>query len=148
MSRKTWGLLALAICAFAVRLAVVYALPQHLDRPQTYEHGEIARNVLAGRGFVVTFLGQEGPTSQQAPFVPYLLAAVYAVSGVDSVESLVTFQVLQCLSGVALVLGVIGVKMLLPIVGVHVDPIASLAIVVAIIAVSIGASILRPAPRS
>ncbi len=104
MSRKTLGLLALAACAFALRLAVVYVLPQHLDRPQTYEHGEIARNVLAGRGFVVTFLGQEGPTSQQAPFVPFLLAAVYAVTGVDSVESLVTFQVLQCLSGVALVL--------------------------------------------
>lgn len=104
MSRKTLGLLALAACALALRLAVVYALPQHMDRPQTYEHGEIARNLLAGRGFVVTFLGQEGPTSQQAPFVPLLLAAVYSVTGIDSVESLVTFQVLQCLAGVALVL--------------------------------------------
>ena len=84
------------------------------------------------------------------PFI-VLTSTTFAMCGLRSLYFLLAdakerFHYLSY--GVALVLGVIGVKMLLPIVGVHVDPIASLAIVVAIIAVSIGASILRPAPRS
>ncbi len=37
----------------------------------TYEHGEIAANLLAGRGFSVRYLGADGPTSQQAPAYPF-----------------------------------------------------------------------------
>lgn len=106
MSRRN-SLLLLALFAFALRLAAVIVLYRPLDRPQTYEHGEIARNLLDGRGFTVTFLGVEGPTSQQAPWVPYLLATAYRLVGIDSPQALLLVQVLQCFAGAGLVLAVV-----------------------------------------
>src|SRR5690606_5301365 len=66
--------------ALALRVAAIFALDSH-HVAFTYEHGEIAENLLAGRGFTVRFLGGEGPTSQQAPAYPILLAAIYAALG-------------------------------------------------------------------
>ena len=65
----------------AMRVAVVMALGFGGEGPRTYEHGEIAANLVAGRGFTVAFLGAEGPTSQQAPFYPVLLAGAYWLFG-------------------------------------------------------------------
>ena len=64
-SRTTSGILLLAVVAFALRIAAVWLVGDATTGPVTYEHGEIARNLLAGRGFTVKFLGVEGPTSQQ-----------------------------------------------------------------------------------
>jgi len=86
---------------------MVWTLAGESARPVTYEHGEIADNLLAGRGFTVKFLGVTGATSQQAPFYPTVLAASYGVFGTGSPRALLAVQVLQALAGTALVLTVV-----------------------------------------
>lgn len=98
--------IALAILAFTVRLAAVLALQSYAE-PFTYEHGEIAKNLLAGRGFTVRYLGQDGPTSQQAPLYPAMLAAAYAAFGQESPAAHFAIQLLQCLAGAATALAVV-----------------------------------------
>jgi hypothetical protein len=89
--------------ALLLRLATVAILFQRMDRPVTYEHGEIAARLLNGEGFSVEFLGQVGPTSQQAPLYPLALAALYALFGVHSPAAILTLQLIQCLAGTLLV---------------------------------------------
>ncbi|MBA4019523.1 MAG: hypothetical protein C0483_20350 [Pirellula sp.] len=101
--RAPWLMLAVAL---ALRLAAIVALPLPADRPATYEHGAIAESLLAGRGFSVWYLGTEGPTSQQAPWVPLVLAGCYGLFGVGTPAALYAYQLLQCLAGVALVAAV------------------------------------------
>lgn len=110
MSRhsKLFLLTLLALVALAARLAATSLLGGREPASGiTYEHGEIAENLVAGRGFAVRFLGATGPTSQQAPFYPLLLAGVYRVFGVDTSASLLAMQVLQALAGTMLVLCVV-----------------------------------------
>lgn len=102
-SRTAWGTAALLLLALGLRVAAVVVLSGEHRGPITYEHGEIAENLLAGRGFTVTFLGSEGPTSQQAPLYPALLALLYALFGAGSTAAIVTLQLLQCLAGTLLV---------------------------------------------
>lgn len=99
-------LILLGLLALGLRVGVVAALWGEHAGPIGYEHDEIARNLLAGKGFTVDFLGHEGPTSQQAPFYPMLLAAVYACFGAGSAASILCVQLLQCLAGTAIVLAV------------------------------------------
>ncbi len=94
--RWTWGLIALGVAA---RAAAVLALQSHLVPHSTFEHGEIAANLLAGRGFSVEFLGADGPTSQQAPLYPLLVAAAYAVGGVGTPRALLILELGQALLG-------------------------------------------------
>ena len=94
------GLLALAFCA---RISVVFLLDSPGTGPLTYEHGRIAENLLAGRGFSIAYLGAEGPTSQQAPFYPFFLAGIYSLFGVGTHTSLLAAQLAQCAAGTALV---------------------------------------------
>lgn len=71
----------------------------------TYEHGEIARNLLAGHGFSVELLGTWGVTSQQAPVVPLMLAGCYWLLGVGTAAAHWLFFVIQCIEGGALAAG-------------------------------------------
>jgi hypothetical protein len=100
----TGGIVGLAI---AVRIAAVLVLQSHHVPRSTYEHGEIAANLLAGRGFAIRFLGADGPTSQQAPVYPGLLAIAYAIGGVDTPRALLLLELAQALLGGLLVLGVV-----------------------------------------
>src|SRR6201999_1982809 len=79
--RWTWALITLAVAA---RAAAVLALQSHLVPRSTFEHGEIAANLLDGRGFSVKFLGANGPTSQQAPIYPVVVAGAYALGGIGT----------------------------------------------------------------
>ncbi|HVX64685.1 MAG TPA: hypothetical protein VHC19_28960, partial [Pirellulales bacterium] len=106
--RRILGLALLALAAFGLRLGVVACLAKASPAAVTYEHGEIAENLLAGRGFTVKFLGVEGPTSQQAPFYPALLAGCYWLFGPASTAALLAMQILQCAAGAALALVVVG----------------------------------------
>lgn len=106
-SRTVLLLAVLALGALGLRVGAVLALRTEHARPLGYEHSRIAENLLAGRGFSIEFLGVEGPTSQQAPFYPFLLAAVYSALGVGSPQSLLFVQLLQCVAGTALVLAVV-----------------------------------------
>ena len=101
------GLLLLATVALGVRVALVLVLRSDLLPDTTYEHGVIAENLLAGRGFRVWFLGTEGPTSQQAPVYPFLLAGVYWLFGGECSQALLAMQLLQCLAGTGLVLSLV-----------------------------------------
>jgi hypothetical protein len=109
MSRhpKLFFLAILTCVALGSRLAVIWLVGGRDTPGITYEHGEIAENILAGRGFSVTFLGSGGPTSQQAPFYPALLACAYRVFGVGSVGSLLAIQIVQAAAGTLLVLCVV-----------------------------------------
>ena len=110
MSRhpKLLFLAVLTFVALASRLATIWLVGER-DAASgiTYEHGEIAENLLSGRGFSVTFLGTSGPTSQQAPFYPAVVAAVYSCFGVASPGSLLAMQILQAVAGTLLVLCVV-----------------------------------------
>ena len=98
--RVVIGLIVLAISA---RAAAVLVLQSHEVPHSTYEHGEIASNLLAGRGFSVKFLGADGPTSQQAPAYPALVAGAYALGGVGTPRALLILELGQALLGGALV---------------------------------------------
>jgi hypothetical protein len=105
-SRTTIGLLLLAGLALGLRVGLVLALAGPHTESLSYEHGRIAANLLSGRGFRIEFLGTDGPTSQQAPFYPLLLAAAYGVLGVETPQAILAVQLLQCLAGTGLVLTV------------------------------------------
>jgi hypothetical protein len=97
------SIIALAI---AVRIVAVLVLRNHEVARSTYEHGEIAANLLAGRGFSMQFLGSDGPTSQQAPIYPLIVAGAYAIGGVGTPRALLLLELGQCVLGGILVWGV------------------------------------------
>ena len=101
------GLVLLGSLALTLRICLVLAVSRESSRPLAFEHGRIAENLLAGRGFSITFLGTEGPTSQQAPFYPVLLAAAYRAFGVAKPAAILAVQLLQCVVGTGLVLAVV-----------------------------------------
>ncbi len=102
--RMAWGLIVLAV---AVRAAAVLVLQSHTVPNSTYEHGEIAANLVAGRGFSVRFLGADEPTSQQAPVYPILVAGSYALGGVGTPRALLLLELGQAALGGFLVAGVL-----------------------------------------
>ncbi len=97
---------AVIVLAIAARGAAAFILRNHEVPRSTYEHGEIAANLLAGRGFSIRFLGADGPTSQQAPVYPVVVAAAYAIGGVETPRSLLIVELAQCLLGGLLAWGV------------------------------------------
>ena len=99
--------IGLVVLAIAARIAAVLVLQSHTVPHSTYEHGEIASNLLAGRGFSVRFLGADGPTSQQAPAYPVLVAGAYALGGVGTPRALLILELGQALLGGALVVFVV-----------------------------------------
>ena len=98
---------ALISLAIISRVAAVWILQSHLVPRSTYEHGEIAANLLAGRGFAIKFLGADGPTSQQAPVYPAIVAIAYAIGGVETPRSLLLLELCQAVLGGVLVWGVL-----------------------------------------
>ena len=99
--RRVW--IALIVLAVAARAEAVVGLRSHEVPRSTYEHGEIAANLLAGRGFSVRFLGADGPTSQQAPAYPVLVAGAYALGGNGTPRALLILELGQALLGGVLV---------------------------------------------
>jgi hypothetical protein len=103
--RFLWALIVLAV---ALRAGAVLVLQSHTIQNSTYEHGTIASNLLAGRGFATRFLGVDGPTSQQAPVYPLLVAGAYALGGGETPCSLLLLELGQALLGGVLVAGAAG----------------------------------------
>ncbi len=99
----TW-LAALALLAVGLRVAAVLAVASYRLEHVTYEHGEIARNIVEGRGFSVRWMGGDGPTSQQAPVYPLIVAGFYAVFGVQTPAAVAGVQLFQALLGGVLAL--------------------------------------------
>lgn len=85
-SRST--LVALALATVLSRVAVILWLRTYLGDAGVYEHDEIARALVSGEGFRFTFFGAAAePSGHQAPAIPMLLAAGYALFGVGSVSA-------------------------------------------------------------
>lgn len=91
--------------AIVARAAAVLVLQSHTVPRSTFEHGEIAANLLAGRGFSVRFLHVDGPTSQQAPLYPVIVAGAYWIGGVGTPRSLLILELGQALLGGLMVAG-------------------------------------------
>ena len=98
---------SLVVAAIGARVAAVWVLQSHHVPRSTYEHGEIAANLLAGRGFATHFLGADGPTSQQAPIYPAVVCLGYAVGGVERPQALLLLELGQSALAGVLVLGVL-----------------------------------------
>lgn len=99
--------LGLVVAAILARIAAVVILQSHHVPRSTFEHGEIAASIVSGRGFSMRFLGSEGPTSQQAPLYPAIVALAYAAGGVEQPRALLMLELGQALLGGLLVLGVL-----------------------------------------
>ena len=97
----------LVVAAILARIAAVLVLQSHHVPRSTFEHGEIAASIVAGRGFSMHFLGAEGPTSQQAPLYPTIVALAYAAGGVEQPRALLMLELGQAVLGGLLVLGVL-----------------------------------------
>jgi hypothetical protein len=99
--------LAIVALAIFVRIAAVFALRSYEIPRSAYEHGEIASNLLTGRGFSIEFLGAFGPTSQQAPVYPFIVAAAYAIGGIGTPRSHLILELAQSGLGGVLAFAVI-----------------------------------------
>ena len=106
-SARRMIVISLVVAAIGARAAAIWILQSHHVPRSTYEHGEIAGNLLAGRGFATHFLGAFGPTSQQAPIYPALVCLAYAIGGVERPQALLLLQMGQAVLAGVLVLGVI-----------------------------------------
>jgi MFS family permease len=98
MPHHRW-IIAVVLLAVAARVAAILVLQSHTVPRSTYEHGEIAANLLNGQGFSIRFLGADGPTSQQAPAYPMLVAAAFAIGGIETPNSLLMLQLGQAILG-------------------------------------------------
>ncbi len=103
-------LAAISIAALLVRIAAILFARGAVSET-VYEYDQIARNIVAGRGFSFDMYGSipVGPTAWMAPVYPYILAAYYAVFG----ENLVGMAFLQALvAGITcFLIGVTGRKL-------------------------------------
>lgn len=100
-----WLTIGLAFLARVVAVAVL--IGSDASGVYAYEHGEIARNLLDGKGFSVRLLGTWGLTSQQAPVIPVSLAGCYAVAGAGSSAAHHLFFAIQAIEGGLLAAGTI-----------------------------------------
>jgi 4-amino-4-deoxy-L-arabinose transferase-like glycosyltransferase len=118
-----WGLVVVPLFAFAVRLAYAALLPPTIvvtfeADPLTYD--QIARNVVAGRGFTgASFYyppGTEVPTAFWDALYPLFLAGLYAGVG----HSIPAVRVAQAILGAVAVGGifVLGRQLVRPAVGI------------------------------
>jgi len=97
--------LTIAVAILARVAAVAVLIGTDASGVYAYEHCEIARNLIDGRGFSVRLLGTWGPTSQQAPIVPFLLAGCYAVAGIGTSAAHHLFFAIQAVEGGLLAAG-------------------------------------------
>lgn len=73
------------------------AFQSYLD-PLEAEMGAIARHILSGEGFSLTFFGPLRPTAFIPPFEPYFLAAIHALFGYSAWANIVLITLRSALS--------------------------------------------------
>ncbi len=113
------SLAAVGLLALAVRLALIFLVVDPGRADTAFENGEIARELAAGNGFRFSFFGPPEPSSHQAPFVPWTLAAAYKLFGTGSPAALRAWSVLAAAAGaLACVLAAaLGARLVRPAVG-------------------------------
>jgi hypothetical protein len=98
----TLWIVAFALAARLSAAAVVSPSAESLLASAHHEHASIAKNLAEGRGFRFNFFGDihhPDLTSQQAPFVPSLIAGAYLLFGVESTAALWFVAALQIFAG-------------------------------------------------
>ena len=83
--------------AFVVRMIAMLGTKFELAREA--EMGMLARNILAGKGFSITYYGPERPTAAYPPFEGYFYAVIHGLFG-HTTESLVLIIVIRSLLSV------------------------------------------------
>lgn len=102
MRRHRIGLVIVLLLTALARVGLVFALRTDRGDPGAYEHAEIARAIVEGRGFVFAFFSaQPEPSSQQAPAIPLLLAGAYKFFGVAEPRAFLAIQLVNVLLAVA-----------------------------------------------
>ena len=106
--RKTTVLLAsIVVLAVALRLAMIFALATYRGDAGAYEHAEIAASLVRGEGFSFAFFHHEPlASSHQAPAIPLLLAAAYAVFGIGSPMAHLALEIINVALGAAATIAV------------------------------------------
>jgi len=84
------------LISFLIRVIVVFIIGNY-THPMIWENGTIADNIVAGKGYVIGFLGPEGYTSWQAPFYPYFLSLFYITFG----KNAITFFLIEIVQSIA-----------------------------------------------
>lgn len=106
-------LLALTLATILSRVAVVLWLRTYLGDAGVYEHDEIARSLVAGDGFRFHFFSPVAePSGHQAPALPMLLAAGYALFGAGAAYGKLFVELVSCLlaGAGAYALGIIALR--------------------------------------
>ncbi len=85
------------LAAFIVRLLGMVVFQSYLD-PLEAEMGTIARYILSGEGFQLTFFGPARPTAFIPPFEPYFLAAIHYLFGYTIWANIVLITLRSALS--------------------------------------------------
>ncbi|WKW11836.1 hypothetical protein Strain138_001104 [Pseudogemmatithrix spongiicola] len=95
MRRWFWGL---TLAVLVTRVAAILVLRTYLGDAGTYEHDEIARGLVEGRGFTFRFFADvPHPSGHQAPALPFLLALGYWTFGAGAPAGIAMAQVVLAL---------------------------------------------------
>lgn len=96
-------LVGLCLCAFALRLSVMFATSSYrlVDYGDDHfnfgwEMGRVARALVQGRGFSSPLPLPTGPTAIVGPVYPLILAAVFKIFGVYTDSSGIAIRMIQC----------------------------------------------------
>jgi 4-amino-4-deoxy-L-arabinose transferase-like glycosyltransferase len=91
-------LVCIFVLSLIINLFAIYYVG-NFHSPQTWENGEIAENLLNGKGYSGTYFGTPvQPTSIMVPFYPIILYIFYSVFGITSL----TYILIQILQGLIL----------------------------------------------
>ncbi len=74
------------VLAFVLRMICMLIFETHLNAREA-EMGVIARNIVAGKGFIASILGPEQPTAFIPPFEPYFFALIHYCFGYTPVAT-------------------------------------------------------------
>ena len=91
-------LLTLCLAAFALCVGAIVVL-QAWEHPNAFEHSGIADSLLKGHGFSRGEWGYYGPSSNQAPTYPLLLASLFGIFGVASSAAYAAAMIINAMVG-------------------------------------------------
>lgn len=93
---------AMVLVALALRLGfMIHGRTYRFDSANDHfnfgsEEGRIARSLVSGEGFSSPYTTPTGPTADQPPVYPVLIAAVFKLFGIYSVTSAWVIEAMQC----------------------------------------------------
>ena len=96
---RVWRVGSVLIAAFLLRVLCMFVFGPHLDADEA-EMGALARNILDGKGYQLSYLGPEQPTASVMPFEAYFFALGHYLLGYTPLSYAVLI-LLRCAVSVA-----------------------------------------------